>query len=284
MEMPLVALVMIVKNEAEVLPRFLSFSSRVCTTATVCDTGSTDETLDLLHEHLPDGAAIYEDEWLSFGENLTSALERARGTAEWLLRLDADMIVGCVPNFLDWLRDECSPELDFLNVEVTEPDGSRIMLPLLTRAHLDWRYVGVTHEYLDKTGRRGANVEGIKVTHIADGSNREEKFRRDIELLRPEFRQRDPRAVFYTAQSHRALGNNEQAALIYDMRSTLNGFEEERWYARYAAAKLRRDVPALLKVWRERPWRHEPLTAAANIVAADHPGAAGDVLFLESVR
>ena len=59
----------------------------------------------------------------------------------------------------------------------------------------------------------------------------------------------------------------------------MNSFEEEAWYAAYQAAKLSRNVTDLLKVYERRPWRPEPLWAAADIVRdTEH----SDVLFLEA--
>lgn len=67
---------------------------------------------------------------------------------------------------------------------------------------------------------------------------------------------------------------------MYARRAAMKGtWEEERWHAAYWAARLRRDVNGLLAVYRERPWRHEPLSHAARFVAED--GARDDLLFLE---
>lgn len=270
---------MIVKDEAAIMPRCLSFAGRVCTTATICDTGSTDDTVKIVRGLMPPGGRLYRHKWRNYGYNLTLAQRRAKGSAAWLLRLDADMLVGALPHFLDWLQTN-EHEADAYMVTV-EDHGDRYRLPLLMRGDLDWRYEGATHEALDITGRRVANVEGFKVVHEADGANRLDKFERDLGLLRDGFKAKESRAIFYTAQTHRAMGHDEQAALIYDLRANMNGWEEERWYAQYQAAKLRRDVPALIRCWRARPWRHEPLSAAARIVASDHPDGAGDWLFLE---
>jgi hypothetical protein len=224
---------------------------------------------------------LYQHKWRSFGENLTMAHARARGTAQWLLWLHADMTIAFDEAFVKWLqRPRKMP--DYFDVDV-EDHGVHYKLPLLMRGDLDWRYVGPTHEYLDTNGRYGRPLRGLQVTHHSDGSNREAKFQRDIELLKIDFRKRDPRAIFYTAEAHRYLGHEEQAALIYDLRASLDGWEEERWYAKYQAAALRRDVEALIEVWRERPWRHEPLTAAGRAISEMNPTAQGDRLFLESV-
>jgi glycosyltransferase involved in cell wall biosynthesis len=277
---PLIGLVMIGKNEEAVLPRCLVHALPLIDTWTFCDTGSTDATPQIAKslKSLRPGR-LYRHKWRNFGANLTLAHRRAKGTAKWLLWLHADMNVNATDDFLPWLRRRRN-DPDFYYVTVTD-GGIRYELPLLMRGDLDWRYVGATHEYCDTNGRGGRRLTGIWVDHIADGANREEKFLRDIELLRPGFRQRDPRAIFYTAQSHACLGNDVQAALMYDLRAELNGWEEERWYSLYMAARLRGDIEGLIEAWRERPWRHEPLSAAGRIVNRNDPHANGDKLFRE---
>ncbi len=90
----------------------------------------------------------------------------------------------------------------------------------------------------------------------------------------------DSRSVFYRAQTLRFLGRTDEAIGAYRERVELGGWDEELWYSQYQAAVLAGDVDELLMVHRLRPWRHEPLTAAARIVAArDNP----DILFNEVI-
>jgi hypothetical protein len=124
-------------------------------------------------------------------------------------------------------------------------------------------------------------LTGFSVFHHADGANRPEKAPRDLELMKPGLLAGNPRDTFYTAETHRYAGDTEKAVHFYRMRLALNGFEEERWYAKYQIAVLTRNIDALFEVWRERPWRHEPLTGAARLIAEMFPDGRGDTLFLE---
>lgn len=277
--LPLIGLVMVVKDEAERIERALESVKPLIGWWTICDTGSTDDTKKLIRSTLSNiPGRLYDHRWRDFGHNRTLALARAHGTARWLLMLDADEEVVFNPEFAAWLAKRRDRKTAAYQVMIYD-HGTSYWNPYLTRGDLDWRYVGPTHEFLDPAGRRQRVVTGLTVVHHGKEGDQREKLLRDIELLRPGFQRQEPRAVFYTAESHRYLGNDEQAALIYDLRASLNGWEEERWYSRYQAAACRSDLEELLEVWRERPWRHEPLTAAARIVAAQ--GGQGDILFLE---
>lgn len=279
--LPLLGLVMLVKDEAENLERYLDSVIPMVGAWTICDTGSSDDTAKIVGEklgHLP--GRLYHHKFKHYGHNRTLAMARAKGTARWLLMLDADMEVTYLwDGWRKWLAGRKS-DLAALMVQI-EDHGNNTPLPLLVRGDLDWRYVGKTHEYLHPEGRRHMGLNGLQITHHNTKTPEEltAKLEQDIEILREDFRKQDPRAIFYTAQSHRDLGHWEQAAYLYDLRASLNGFPEEVWYSRFQAAECRKDIGGLLQVWTERPYRHEPLTAAARIIASG--GSGDDVLFLE---
>jgi glycosyltransferase involved in cell wall biosynthesis len=280
---PLLGLVMVVKNESEQIERCLASARPLIDTWTIVDTGSTDDTPKRVRAALHGvPGRLLRHKWRNFGHNLTLAHRAAAGRSRGLLWIHGDMTVASDEKFLPWLRRQ-KTRLDAFSVEVG--DGVRsYRLPLVMRGDIDWHYVGATHEYLDRVDGKPvakAPLNGLYVFHHADGANRPDKFRRDLELMKPGLLSGDPRDTFYTAETHRYAGNVEAAIHVYRMRAALNGFEEERWYAKYQIASLERNVEALFEVWRERPWRHEPLTAAARIVAEDNPVAGGDILFLE---
>jgi Glycosyl transferase family 2 len=272
-----ITLVALVRNEAEVLGRCLASVRGLIDGYCIVDTGSTDETRKVIADNLHGWVGeVHERPWRSCGENLTEALSLAPKTG-WLLWLHADQTVEWHEDLKEWLAEDPDPETDAWMVSVLE-HGTHYRLPLLVRAGLDWRYVGVTHEYLDPAGRKHRPLLGLTVTHHTDGSNREGKHERDIELLASGVMAGDARAVFYSAQAHQCLGNTQEAISLYELRARMGGFEEEAWYAGFQAAALREDEEALIAAWRARPWRPEPLRRLAEIVSRrEH----GDVLFSE---
>src|SRR5690348_5219915 len=81
-------LVAIVRDEAPLVDLLLSQAP--FDAVTVTDTGSADGTVDKIRHH---GVEPAEVPWQNFGYNRSVALNLARGTADWLLMLDADMTV-----------------------------------------------------------------------------------------------------------------------------------------------------------------------------------------------
>lgn len=86
MKKPLVSLCMIVKNEAEDLPRCLLSVKDVVSEIILVDTGSSDNTLEIAKDF---GARIFRFAWIdNFSAARNYSLDQATG--EWILWLDAD--------------------------------------------------------------------------------------------------------------------------------------------------------------------------------------------------
>lgn len=269
-----VTVAILARDEQAVIERAIWSASRVADHVLVVDTGSTDDTPQIAQLA---GARVLHRPWKDFGTARTEAIHLARGMADWTLLLDADMTVEPHPELRGWLAADPDPEVAAWRVEITEAD-IRYRLPLLTRNTLEWRYTGATHEFLEGEGRKQRDLLGLTVHHHVDGANRERKHERDLELLAEGVVNEDPRSVYYTAQALKCLGRTEDAARMYELRSHLGGWEEERWHAQYMAARLKESVPDLMDAFLKRPHRHEPLSAAANILKQrDHD----DSLFLE---
>ena len=275
----MISLCMIVRNEAAFIERCLTSVKPFISSWTIVDTGSTDDTKKLIRKALKGvPGKLLEREFTDFGTNRTEALALAKGTAEWLLLLDADETVEVHEDLLTWLAGDPDPEVDAWMIEIVD-SGTIWKRPLLVRGDKDWRYIGAVHEYLDYTQTKSRALLGLTVYH--HGSNRHpvQKFDHYLTLLKPGLDAGDPRAVFYSAECLRFLGCYPKAIELYQQRASMNSFEEEAWYAAYQAAKLSGNVTDLLKAFERRPWRAEPLWAAADLVRSiPHE----DVLFMEA--
>lgn len=275
-----VVLSMIVRDEAETLQHSLSTLLPLIDSWVILDTGSTDDTPDVINETLKDiPGELHRVEWTNFGEARTMALALADGKADWALMVDAEWYADIHPGLRDWLADDPDPTVAAWLVEIAEAN-TRWRRPLLTRADRHWTYHGPVHEVLDTSERHLRELTGLTLHHRPSKSD-PGKFERYIALLEPDAALGFPRATFYLAESYRYSGRIEEAIETYQKRAAMTeGYKEEAWYAAYQAAKLSEDIEALIEVWRSRPYRHEPLTAAARI-AADLPNS--DLLFLEAL-
>jgi glycosyltransferase involved in cell wall biosynthesis len=290
---------MIVRNEAAVIGRCLESVKGIMSHWVICDTGSADDTPQIIREVLKGiPGTLHRVPWVNFGFNRTQALQLARGKADYRLMIDADNIVHVHGEFLHKLIADAYL-LRF------EGDNDH-HLPLLLSDREDWHYKGVTHETVPfDSAHPWVKLADLSITHHQDGGMRAGKYERDVQLLTRgiEDEPDNSRYYFYLAQSYRDLGRCEDALTWYQRRIPMGGWDEELWYARYQVARmmhrLGRDWPVVqnhyLAAYESRPWRLEPLVHIARyyremnqfalgylfsraIVGAPYPE---DILFLE---
>jgi glycosyltransferase involved in cell wall biosynthesis len=264
--MPTVCLSAMIKNEAPVIRRMLASVLPYIDSWCICDTGSTDGTQEIIREmlgHLP--GELLSHPWANFGHNRSMAVSAARKWADYSLIVDADLVFQ-VDGGPEWFRNQLTADgyeiryangLDYTNTRI------------ISNAH-EWKYVGVTHEYImSPTARNIAEFREVSFIDFADGGNRKDKFRRDIILL-DEDRKKNPgnsRTIFYLAQSYRDAGQPGKALAWYQERAKMGGFDEEVWYSKYQMGKMMQAMGIkwpqveehFLHAYEYRPSRLEPI-------------------------
>jgi len=261
-----ICLAMIVRDEAQVIERCLSSVIGLIDYWVICDTGSIDGTPDLISNILAGvPGELHHRPWRNFGSNRTELMTLARGTADYLLLLDADMTIAQSAGIGDLSADayllRCGDDFEY-------------WVPRLVRGDRPWTFTGATHEYLDSPRQYSSERhQALSVVHFADGGSRADKLPRDKALLEARLAQEpaDERAVFYLAQTLRDMGRRDEAIELFLRRAGLGGFEEEAFYALYQAAVLTAEadpvaaLPLFLDAWERRPSRAEPLYEIARI-------------------
>ncbi|MEV6582150.1 glycosyltransferase [Streptomyces sp. NPDC051582] len=263
---PTICLCMIVKNESAVIERCLDSVRDLIDTWVISDTGSTDGTQELIRSALRGiPGELHEEPWTDFGHNRSLNIAHARGKADYLLLLDADLVLR---------RTGPLPPLTAQSYMLRHEGTTEYRIKRLVRGDLPWRYEGVTHEYLtcDAPGeydeRPGfqENLDALFIEDHADGGSRHDKFERDARLLGAEL-EKDPsntRTVFYLAQTMRDMGDTAAAIRLYRRRAAMGGWAEEAYYALLQAGVLSAEsgdwpaaMDALSQAWESRPTRLE---------------------------
>ena len=91
----LLELVMIVKNSGEILRECLQKNRNFIDYWTIVDTGSTDNTPDIIREELKDiPGALHFSEFTNFSETRNKAFELANKKCKYMIVLDADSIMA----------------------------------------------------------------------------------------------------------------------------------------------------------------------------------------------
>ncbi|ASU33542.1 hypothetical protein MuYL_1644 [Mucilaginibacter xinganensis] len=257
-----------VKNESQVIRRALESALPHIDHWVICDTGSTDGTPQIIEECLTGiNGKLHHTQWENFGHNRAEVIRLAEGKGDYILIMDADMILNVKAPFKETLA------LDFYEIRY---EGSLdYTQPMLISNRHNWNYEGVTHEFIHaETASSWAFLPQVTLTHFGDGGSRLDKFERDIKLL-TEALEAEPgnaRYMFYLAQSYKDTGKWAEALHWYQKRMEAGSWAEERWYAMYQAAEMKRQLnlpwPEIMGAYQaafdERPIRLEPVYAIAK--------------------
>ncbi|MES2113151.1 MAG: glycosyltransferase [Bacteroidota bacterium] len=269
-EQKTICLNMIVRNEAAVIGRCLASVLPVIDYWVICDTGSTDDTPNVITEALASiPGELHHHTWVNFGVNRTMAMKIAEKKADYVLLIDADMVLNVYREF--------KPALNANAYLLRYTGALDYWQTMLVDSKFNWEYVGPTHEYIRSPfGSRGEKLDAISLTHFADGGERTEKFIRDISLLEAALANEpnNTRYMFYLAQSYANLGDFAQAINWYSKRIDAHGWEEERWYSMYQLAVMLEKsgaeteivMNAYLQAYEYRPSRSEPLYQLAKLL------------------
>jgi len=235
-------LTMIVKNESHIIQRLLDSVVSVIDYICITDTGSTDDTVNIIEQWGKDHnipTTVCHSEFRSFGYARNMSLANSRNNypqAGFLLLLDADFVVE--PN--DFSKDE----LDFKHhiYKVTQYNLWNSWANIRIVANwIDYEYRMRTHEYIRACAKqstyqgeiRTKNITSLRIRDRGDGGSKADKFERDQRLLQEEID--DPcvdehdrtRAYYYQGNSYKNGRKYLAAIPYYQERIARGGWFEE---------------------------------------------------------
>jgi tetratricopeptide (TPR) repeat protein len=233
--LPTLCLNMIVKNESKIILRLLESVLPIIDTYCICDTGSTDNTVDIIIDFFTkkniNGKIVFEP-FKNFSHNRNFALNECFGLSDYVLLLDADMILDIIKFDKQtlWQYDSCyilqgSEDFYYQNMRIVKNNGL-------------YSYAGVTHEYINTPpNNKNHNIakNELFIKDIGDGGAKSNKFERDVELLTKGIEE-DPtnvRYYFYLANTYHDSGIYDKAIEYYKKRIDLGGWNQEVWYSYY---------------------------------------------------
>ena len=268
-------LVMIVKDEEDTMERCLRAVSPYIKYWVIVDTGSKDNTKDVITktmEELNIPGELHERPWVNFEVNRTESLELAKGKCDYRWIIDAD----------DTFHLE-NPNINPFAGLTKEPDSYQILYKLnslqyhraqIVKSDQNWVYKGVLHEYLHLEDKPNI-TQGIvpnsyvmaDISPLKRASSLEEKYSNDAKILE-EALVKEPdnaRYQFYLAQSYRDSEQLEKSVEAYGKRVEMGGWEEEVYYSMYMIAKIKEKMGAsddevinlFSRAWEYRPNRLE---------------------------
>jgi glycosyltransferase involved in cell wall biosynthesis len=143
---PTICLNMIVKNESRIITRLFDSVIPIIDCYCICDTGSTDNTVNIITEYFENkgipGKVVLEP-FKNFCHNRNYALQSCQGMSDYILLLDADMVLEIKTFDKNILNSADSfyilqgnDAFYYQNMRIVKNNGL-------------YSYSGVTHEYIN---------------------------------------------------------------------------------------------------------------------------------------
>ena len=276
-------LTQIMKNEAHVAERMLDSIKSIVDGICVIDTGSTDDSINIVREWGEKNnieTYVFERPFDNFENSRNYSIEKAR---EMFLKkdlkyqyygfwLDFDEILHLDENF-----DKNKIKDDLLMFE-TYIDMMKYTRNEMYKLDMPFKFYGPVHEYLvcDEKIKSSSIIEGLHVEVRMEGGswkgNISKKYKDQAFVLEAyiDENRKDPRWIFYTAQSYKDSASTQnraenderlrRAIKYYKERVNRNdGYYEERFYSQWKIGTL--------KLMLEKPWSetHQELLKAYSM-------------------
>jgi hypothetical protein len=214
---------------------------------TILDTGSTDETIDIINRVLvgKKKGQLFQEPFINFRDSRNRCLELAGKTCKFITMLDDTYVIeGKLREFLNEVRgDQRSNSFTlYIKSDDTIYGSNRII-----KSESELRYVHRIHEVI--TDKNNINIVIPKEVSLVDDRRFDymekrtmERKQLDLKLLFEEVEENphDPRAYYYLAQTYNLLEDYEKSFYYFTKRAefTNSGFVQERVDALFESARI----------------------------------------------
>lgn len=233
----IINLCIMVKNAGPLFEKVLTENLPYIDRWTILDTGSTDETIDIINRVLvgKKKGNLYQEPFINFRDSRNRCLELAGKTCKYNIMLDDTYVIqGDLRLFLETIRgDQFADSYSLL----IKSGDSEYYSNRITKSQNNLKYIYKIHEVIQEKNNVNVVVPNA-VSWIFD--YREDYMEKrtmdrklyDLQLLFEEVEENpnDPRHLYYIAQTYNLLDNHEKAAEYFLKRINhpVEGFKQEK--------------------------------------------------------
>lgn len=237
---------MIVKNSGEILRKCLNGVKPYIDYWTILDTGSVDNTMDIIREEMSgiDGN-LYQEPFVDFSTSRNRSLELSSKRCKYTIILDDSYVIHGGDELKRLLKkgDKSSYSIKIGNLNNSILSSYYYSLRIIKSSD-NLRYRSRVHEYIydPKTEHIKSNI--IFIDDLSDnehGVRSRNRFRRDIEFLLEEDKDNpnNARTLMYLAKTYTLLKEYDKAIEYYKKMQTLDNIDREyEFLSKYEEACL----------------------------------------------
>ena len=214
---------------------------------TILDTGSTDETLDIIQRVLvgKKKGSLHQEPFINFKDSRNRCLNLVGNSCKFITMLDDTYVIkGQFREFLNEVRgDQIATSFTlYINSDDTTYGSNRVI-----KSNSKLRYIHRIHEVITSVDninivipREVSVIEDKRFDYMEKRTM--ERKQLDLKLLYEEVEENpyDPRAYYYLAQTYNLLEDYEKAFLYFMKRAEYSntGFVQERVDAMFEAGRI----------------------------------------------
>lgn len=244
-----IGLVMMVKNEKKRIQYTLDSIVGHVDCMIIYDTGSTDNTIDIIKKHADKhkiNLYLIEGEFVDFSTSRNVVLNFADTIdVKFLLLMDTNDELKGGDKLRRFITENMNSETTGYLICQNWWFGKfdKYYNIRFVKNRTGWRYKGCVHEWISDT-TSSTDQPSHPVIRIPDDiilyqdrtkddDKTSKRFKRDRKLLLAAYKDNptDSRTLFYLAQTCSCMGLNEESLYYYKLRSDLEGFQEEKFHS-----------------------------------------------------
>jgi glycosyltransferase involved in cell wall biosynthesis len=267
-----------VKNESRIVHRLLNSVKAHVDGIVLCDTGSTDTTVELATQWLESNDVsghVYQYPFVNFGVSRTDSFLKAQewvasvgwpAADTWGLFLDGDMLLDAPID-----RSALAAMSDYIaGVSLKQANGDLLYSNMrLLRCSEPWICKGATHEAWTCPPHKSTQLfDSPVLKDYGDGGCKSDKYPRDVRLLLEDISANplEPRSHFYLGQTYIGMHAWQDAVTSLKRRIELGGWDEETYFAKVYLGEAYENLGdkanaahTWLDAWQSRPHRTEAM-------------------------
>jgi glycosyltransferase involved in cell wall biosynthesis len=247
MELPTVALTIIMKNEENLIESCIESAMPFVDAVVVVDTGSTDKSVERVKKTIADfPGTVVELPWKGFAESRNDALNAAYSYSDYALMIDADSKLMASSGLTK--LSLCEQLVEPAHRMHLMHGNTRYSRPQITHRDSGAKYRGVLHEFVTFPSNNNelSLINGFVIQNNELGmsyrNRSSRKYFDDAIILRKalegDVEDLASRYTFYLAQSYLHAGMPTLALENYEKRLQMGGWPEELYISALSKAQI----------------------------------------------